>query len=124
MNFEVTIPIDGFEDEKEFVFEKIDDFFSTITGVHSKKKIRLMSFGALKSISFKLPDEFIENLEIENIKDISIFYIFILQNDITKNSLNTFSPLILNHKSKKMGQIHLDLSDLGLESLSNILDKI
>jgi flagellar assembly factor FliW len=123
MKFEVTVPIDGFKDEKEFLFTKVDDFFSTITAIESQKEIRLMSFGALKKISFSLPDEFIDKLEIEDIDDISIYYLFVLQGKNTQNSLNTFSPIILNNKSLKMGQIHLDPSMLGLELLDDLIPK-
>jgi flagellar assembly factor FliW len=121
MRFDVVIPIDGFENEKEFIFTKIDDFFSIIKSVESNKELRLMSFGALKSLAFEFPEDFISKLEIKDISDISIFYIFVLQNTTSTNSLNTFSPIILNHKSSKMGQIHLDLNDLGLESLNDLL---
>ena len=123
MKFDVVIPIDGFPDEKEFVFTKIDDFFSLIKGIESNQELRLMSFGALKSIVFEFPQEFIDKLEIKDISDISIFYIFVLQNIASQNSLNTFAPIILNHKSKKMGQIHLNLEELGLESLNDLLPK-
>lgn len=123
MKFEVTVPIDGFKNEKEFVFNKVDDFFSTITAIESQKEIRLMSFGALKNISFTLPDEFIDKLEIKNMEDISIFYVFVLQGQNTQNSLNTFSPIILNNKSLKMGQVHLDPSILGLELFKDLLPK-
>lgn len=123
MKFEVTIPIDGFLDEKEFIFNKVDDFFSTITAIQSEKEIRLMSFGALKNIAFSLPDEFIDKLEIEDIDDISLYYVFVLQGNSNENSLNTFSPIILNNKSLKMGQIHLDPSTLGLELFDDILPK-
>lgn len=121
MIFDVVVPIDGFEDEKKFSFKKVDDFFSIIIGQETKKEIRLMSFGALKSISFNLPDDFKSKLQIEDNKDISIFYIFILQSQSNENELNTFAPIILNHKTLKMGQIHLNLEELGLENLSNFL---
>lgn len=123
MKFEVVMPIDGFKNEKEFIFNKVDDFFSTITTMESQKEIRLMNFGALKKIAFTLPDEFMEKLEIINFDDISIYYIFVLQGTNTENSLNTFSPIILNNKSLKMGQIHLDSSMLGLELFDQILPK-
>ena len=121
MIFEVVIPIEGFENEKEFKFEKIDDFFSLITAQDSQKQLRLMSFGALKSLPFEFPEEFSSKLNINSLDDVSIFYIFVLQTQSTQNSLNTFSPIVLNHKSNKMGQIHLDLNELGLESLNGLL---
>jgi len=124
MKYEVTIPIDGFENEKEFVFHKMDDFFSTITGVENEKEIRLMSFGALRNIVFTLPDELISKLEVDDINDISVYYVFVLQGNNNDNSLNTFSPIILNNKKLKMGQIHLDPSMLGLENFDALLPKL
>ncbi|RXJ89104.1 hypothetical protein CRV01_10835 [Arcobacter sp. CECT 8983] len=123
MKFEVVTPIDGFEREKEFELSKLDDFFSMIKGVETGETIRLMSFGALKSLEFELPKDFVAKLEIENISDISIFYIFVLQAQTSDSSMNIFAPLIMNNKSMKMGQIHLDLHELGLDSLNDILPK-
>jgi len=123
MKFEVVTPIDGFEREKEFELSKLDDFFFMIKGVETGETIRLMSFGALKSLEFELPEDFIAKLEIEDISDISIFYIFVLQAQTSDSSMNIFAPLIMNNKSMKMGQIHLDLHELGLDSLNDILPK-
>lgn len=123
MIFEVVVPIDGCEEEKEFKLTKMDDFFSVITGLQSEVSLKLMSFGALKSIAFELPEDFKKRLEIEKIEDLSIFYIFVLQPQVSDSSMNIFSPIIVNNKSKKMGQIHLDLEKLGLESLNDILPK-
>ncbi|WP_417332008.1 flagellar assembly protein FliW [Halarcobacter sp.] len=123
MKFEVVTPIDGFEREKEFELSKLDDFFFMIKGVETGETIRLMSFGALKSLEFELPEDFIAKLEIEDISDISIFYIFVLQAQTSDSSMNIFAPLIMNNKSMKMGQIHLDLQELGLDSLNDILPK-
>ena len=123
MKFEVAVPIDGFKDEKEFIYNKVDDFFSTITTIESEKEIRLMNFGALKKVAFTLPEEFMKKLEITSLTDISIYYVFVLQGKNNENSLNTFSPIILNNKSLKMGQIHLDSSMLDLELFDQILPR-
>lgn len=123
MTFEVVIPIDGCEKETEFELNKIDDFFSIITGIETGVTLRVMSFGALKSVAFEFPEDFKKKLEIESLEDISIFYIFVLQSQVSDSSMNIFSPIIINNKSGKMGQIHLDLEELGLESLNNILPK-
>lgn len=124
MKFEVVIPIDGCEEETEFDFSVLDDFFSVIKGVETGVVLRLMSFGALKSLAFEFPDDFKEKLEIESIKDISVYYIFVLQSHVSDSSMNIFSPIIINNKSHKMGQIHLNLEELGLESLNDILPKL
>ncbi|PHO11053.1 hypothetical protein CPG37_00990 [Malaciobacter canalis] len=121
MQYDVVVSIDGFEDEKGFVLEKVDDFFSIIKGVETEATLRLMSFGALKSLNFELPDEFKQKLEITAIEEISIYYIFVLQTQNNDNGLNTFAPIITNDKRKKMGQIHLDLKELGLDGLNDFL---
>lgn len=124
MKFEVVVPIDGCEKETEFELSILDDFFSVIKGVETGVVLRLMSFGALKSFAFEFPDDFKEKLEIKSIEDISIYYIFVLQTQVSDSSMNIFSPIIINNKSHKMGQIHLDLEKLGLESLSDILPNL
>jgi flagellar assembly factor FliW len=121
MKYEVIVPIEGFETEKEFELSKLDDFFSVIKGIETGVMLRLMSFGALKSLAFELPEEFTKSLEIESLDDISIYYIFVLQSQVSNSSLDVFSPLIMNNKTLKMGQIHLNLEELGLESLNDIL---
>lgn len=124
MKFQVIVPIDGFENETEFELSRLDDFFSVIKGVQTGVVLRLMSFGALKSLAFELPNSFKEALEIETLEDISIYYIFVLQSQVSDSSVDIFSPVIMNNKSKKMGQIHLDIHELGLESLNDIIPRI
>lgn len=123
MKFEVVTPIDGFEQEQEFELSKFDDFFYSIKGTKTGQTIKLMSFGALKSLEFELPEEFISKLQIKSIENISIFYIFVLQTQQSDSSMNIFAPLIMNNKSMKMGQVHLNLNELGLDSLNDLLPK-
>ena len=124
MLYDVVAPIDGCEGEKEFELNKMDDFFSVIQGKETKKQFRLMHFGALHSLVFKIPSDFKTKLEIDDIKDISIFYIFLLQTKISESTMNILSPIIFNHKSKKMGQVHLDSKELGLDNIDELLTKV
>ena len=121
MIYEVMVPIDGCKDEKEFELTKLDDFFSIIKGVETGISLKLMSFGALKSLAFEIPEDLKTKLQIENIEDISLFYIFILQSQVSDSSMNITAPIIINNKTNKMGQIHLNLQELGLDSLNDIL---
>ncbi|PLY05126.1 MAG: hypothetical protein C0625_13915 [Arcobacter sp.] len=121
MKFNVVIPINGCESETEFELSKLDDFFSVIKGIDTGVALRLMSFGALKNLAFELPDDFKSKLEIESFEDISIFYIFVLQSQVNESSMDIFSPIIMNNKTLKMGQIHLNIHELGLESLNDML---
>lgn len=121
MKFEVVVPINGCENETEFELLKLDDFFSVIKGIETKITLRLMSFGALKSLAFEFPDDFAEKLEIESLEDISIFYVFVLQSHVSDSSMDIFSPIIMNNKSLKMGQMYLNINELGLDNLNDIL---
>lgn len=124
MNYKVVVPIDGCENETAFTLSRLDDFFSVIKGVDTGVVLRLMSFGALKSLAFELPEEFKQKLEIHSIEEISIFYIFVLQSHVSDSSMNIFAPIIINNRTFKMGQIHLNLEELGLESLNDILPSL
>ena len=124
MKFDVVIPINGCETETEFRLSKLDDFFSVIKGTDTGVGLRLMSFGALKNLAFELPEDFKAKLEIETLEDISIFYIFVLQSHVSDSSMDIFSPIIMNNKSLKMGQIHLNINELGLDSLNDILPNL
>lgn len=124
MKYEVVVPVSGCEKETEFELSRLDEFFSVIKGIETGVTLRLMSFGALKSLAFELPEEFKQKLEIESLEDISIFYIFVLQAHVSESSMNIFSPVIMNNKSGKMGQVHLNLEELGLESLNDILPNL
>lgn len=121
MKYEVVVPIEGCDNEIEFELTKLDDFFSVIKGNETGVVLKLMSFGALKSLAFELPDEFKSKLQIENIEDISVFYIFVLQSQVSDSSMDISAPIIMNNKTFKMGQIHLNLQDLGLDALNEIL---
>lgn len=121
MKYEVVVPIDGCKDETEFDLTRLDDFFSVIKGVDTGVALRLMSFGASKSLAFEIPDDVKQKLEIESLEDISLYYIFVLQPQVSDSSMNIFAPVIMNNKTFKMGQIHINLSDMGLDSLNDII---
>lgn len=121
MEYEVAIPLAGFEEETAFIFEKVDNFFSTITSLESEIVIKLMNFNALSNISFELADEYIKKLEINDISDINIYYIFVLQNPVKNSVLNMYAPVIFNDRAKKMGQVQLDLNNIGLETIEAML---
>lgn len=123
MKLDVVIPIDGFDNEEEFTLLKVDDFFSVLRGCESQKELKLLSFGALKKLNFDLPDHVIRKFEIEDTKDISIYYVFVLQTSSSANKMNVLAPIIVNNKLNKIGQVHFDIHELGLESLSDILPK-
>ncbi len=124
MNYDVVLPIAGFEDETAFNYEKIDNFFSLITTEESGIELKLMNFNALSNISFELDEKYIKALQIKDYSDISIYYVFVIQNPIKNSVLNMYAPIIFNKRTNKMGQVQLDLSQLGLETIEAMLPGI
>ncbi|MEA1914059.1 MAG: flagellar assembly protein FliW [Campylobacterota bacterium] len=124
MNYDVVLPISGFEDIESFSYEKVDNFFSIITCEESNISLKLMSFNALSNISFELDETYAKALDIQDQSDIRIYYVFVIQNPIKNSVLNMYAPLIFNQRSKKMGQIQLDLAELGLETIEAMIPGI
>ncbi len=121
MEYEVVVPLAGFEDEQTFVYEKIDNFFASLKSESSGIELRMMNCDALKNIDFDLPDWFIEQMDIKDVNDISVYFIFVLQSPATNSVVNLFAPVILNNTNHKIGQIQLKLDEVKLETLENIL---
>ncbi len=121
MEYEVVVPLAGFEDEKTFVYEKIDNFFASLKSESSGIELRMMNCDTLKNIDFDLPDWFIEQMDIKDVNDISVYFIFVLQSPATNSVVNLFAPVILNNTNHKIGQIQLKLDEVKLETLENIL---
>jgi len=124
MNYEVVLPIAGFENEKSFTYEKMDDYFSLIKSEESGIELKLMNFNALSNLSFELEKQYIDALDIKDSSEISIYYVFVIQNPIKNSVLNMYAPIIFNKRSKKMAQVQLDLSQLGLETIEEMLPGI
>jgi flagellar assembly factor FliW len=121
MKYEVVVPLAGFESDSSFIYEKFDNFFSSIKSEESGIELKMMNFDVLKNLDFELPEWFVEKLDITNPEDVSIYFIFVLQSPATNSVVNLFAPVIMNNKNFKMGQIQLDLDEAKLETIENII---
>lgn len=121
MVYEVVMPLAGFDDEIKFELTQIDNFFSLIKSEPNGIEIRVITLQDIKNIEFDIEDEVVEKLDLNENSKYSVFYIFVLQSPVQKSIVNLFAPLIFNHDNKKMGQIQLDMDNLGLETLDKLL---
>lgn len=121
MKYEVVVPLAGFESDSSFIYEKFDNFFSSIKSEKSGIELKMMNFDVLKNLDFELPEWFVEKLGIKNPEDVSVYFIFVLQSPATNSVVNLFAPVIMNNKNLKMGQIQLDLDEAKLETIENLL---
>ncbi|MDY0326636.1 MAG: flagellar assembly protein FliW [Arcobacteraceae bacterium] len=121
MKYEVIVPLAGFESDSSFIYEKFDNFFSSIKSEESGIELKMMNFDVLKNLDFELPEWFVEKLDIKNPEDVSIYFIFVLQSPATSSVVNLFAPVIMNNKNFTMGQIQLDLDEAKLETIENLI---
>lgn len=128
MIYEVVSPIYGFEDVKKMELTKVDDtFFSLKNCDDDKPTFTLVNPFAFREYEFDLPDTLTNDLEIDDVQDVSVLNIMVVATPIEDSRINFAAPLIFNTKNKKLGQMILNemkYEEYGLaEKLSDYLKK-
>lgn len=62
----------------------------------------------VKDYDFEISDATIDKLEIENARDVTVYSMTIIPDDIEKTSINLVAPILINQKNKKAKQVILD----------------
>lgn len=108
INFEGGMP--GFEYLTKFVVIKQEDIIiDWIQSVEDDITFPIINpFLANKEYEFKIPDNTIKKLEIEEHEDISIYTIVTIPENIEEMRTNLQAPIIINNKTKKGKQLILD----------------
>ncbi|EJO5346084.1 flagellar assembly protein FliW [Clostridium botulinum] len=105
--FEKGIP--GFEGLKKFIIFPVEDneVFSVFHSIEKEDMgiIVTSPFNIEKDYEFKLDDKQIENLKIQDEKDILVLNTVTLDSDINKITANLRAPIIINIKEKIGEQI-------------------
>ena len=118
MEFEVKVPILGFDDLKKVRLEKIDDLFMKLLNVESDyPSFMLVNPYALRPYEFNLPAAAKVLLSVEKDSQLLILNTMILQEPIENSTINFIAPLIFNFSNHLMGQVVLDSTrypDFGL----------
>ncbi len=112
MKFKVVYSILGFEDEKEYVLEQIDDMFYKLKGKNVEFTL-INPFTIRKDYDFEVDEKFAENLNLEK-GNILVLNILTLQNPFLETTVNFAAPVILNLKDKLMAQVVLDKYNYSL----------
>lgn len=111
MEFEVKLPILGFEDLKKMRLEKIDDLFMRLEnpddGVPS---FTLINPFAIRDYDFDAPAASKALLELKENTNLLVLNIMIVNNPIEESTINFLAPIIFNFDNNTMGQIVLDSS--------------
>ena len=112
MEFKAVYPILGFEDEKEYVLEQIDNMFYKLKGKTVEFTL-INPFTLMNDYDFEVEEEFAKNLKLEE-GNILVLNILTLQNPFLETTVNCAAPVILNIKEGLLGQAVLDKYDYSL----------
>ena len=117
--FQIPEGILGFESLKDFFFVDPNDQ-TLILWLQSKDEAAL-AFPVIEpkifnpEYSLKLLPLELESLELEDLKDASVYCILTIPKQVTEMSANLKAPLIINNKTKKGRQIVLQDSKLEVK---------
>ncbi len=126
MNFEMSVPLLGFDHIKEVSLEKIDDIFMKMQASNDEYiSFTLIDPFVLRDYDFEVPQNIQDILEITNESNLLTLNIVLLQNPIEDSVINFVSPIIFNTDNKKAAQIILPESTKYsiAEKISTFLNK-
>jgi len=108
IHFEKGIP--GFEDEQKFMLIVQEDLpFLFLQSVRTSDLSFILTdpFSFFQDYSFDLDDQSKEELEIQDVADISVFGILSIPEDFQQTTINLLAPIIINRQKKKGKQLIL-----------------
>lgn len=124
MQFDLKLPLLGFEAVSKMELQKIDDIFMRLESVGEGPSFTLVNPFALREYVFDIPASLQALMEISPKTNLLIYNIMILQKPIEKSTINFVAPIIFNTDRQYMAQIIIDnRSDFGIsEPISNYLN--
>lgn len=125
MQFELKIPLLGFNEITSMELNKIDDTFMKLEAKDQKTEFTLINPFILREYSFDIPDAVKTLLEITDNSNLLIYNILIISKPIENSTINFAAPLIFNTDNKTMAQVIIsDNPNFSIaEPLSNYLQK-
>lgn len=123
MQFDLKLPLLGFETVSKMELQKIDDIFMRLESVGEGPSFTLVNPFALREYSFDIPASLQALMEITPESNLLIYNIMILQRPIEKSTINFVAPIVFNTDNQTMAQIIVDNRlDFGIsEPISNYL---
>lgn len=118
----ITFPqgIPSFEEEKEFVLlpfsEPPSSPFYILQSVHTEGLafVVMTPFVFYPEYEVKIPDNVVEQLEIEKEEDVALFTIITLRETLEKSTVNLRGPIVIN-SAKQLGK-QIVLNDSNYET--------
>lgn len=108
MQFDLKLPLLGFESVSKMELQKIDDIFMRLESVGEGPSFTLINPFALREYSFDIPSSLQALMNIAPESNILIYNIVILHKPIENSTINFVAPLIFNTDNQTMAQIIID----------------
>ncbi|WP_295052930.1 flagellar assembly protein FliW [Sulfuricurvum sp.] len=123
MQFDLKLPLLGFEAVSKMELQKIDEIFLRLESIGEGPSFTLINPFSLREYSFDIPSSLQGLMGITPESNLLIYNIMILQTPIEKSTINFVAPLIFNTDNQTMAQIIVDnRSDFGIaEPIKNYL---
>lgn len=123
MQFDLKLPLLGFEAVSKMELQKIDEIFLRLESIGDGPSFTLINPFTLREYSFDIPSSLQALMGITPESNLLIYNIMILQTPIEKSTINFVAPLIFNTDNQTMAQIIVDnRADFGIsEPISNYL---
>ncbi|MGA1932920.1 flagellar assembly protein FliW [Arcobacter sp. YIC-464] len=105
--YEITIPLQGFDNIKKVELENIDENFSSL--ILDKQNFISFTIVNIKylqhaAFDFNIEDEILEKMHIRRREDFDIYFSVVLQDPIEKSIVNLVAPILINKRHKLVGQ--------------------
>ncbi len=108
MQFDLKLPLLGFDSVKQMELQKIDDYFMRLESIGEGPSFTLINPYALREYSFDIPSSLQALMEINEKSNLLIYTIVIIHNPIEDSTINFLAPIIFNTDNQTMAQIIID----------------
>ena len=112
MRYEAVFPILGFEDEKYYDLEQIDEIFYKLKS-KNVEFVLVNPFMLRDDYDFDLDDEFAKKMRL-NEKNVFVLNILTVEEPFLESTVNFAGPVIFNTEDKLLGQAVLDKYNYSL----------
>jgi len=112
MKFKAIYPILGFEEEKEYELEQIDDIFYKLKGKNVSFTL-INPFTIRDDYDFEVDEKFANDLKLKE-GNFLVLNILTLNEPFLDSTVNFAAPVILNIEDRLLGQAVLDKYNYSL----------
>ena len=112
MRYEVIFPILGFEDEKYYEVEQIDEIFYKLKGKNVEFTL-INSFILRNDYDFTINDDFAKKMKL-NKENVFVLNILTINEPFLESTVNFAAPVVFNIKDKLLAQVILDKYNYSL----------